>query len=226
MTSRADPVIGRIRDMRGLGPATERMLAEIDVTTPDELRALGAAEAYRRLRFRHGSVSRNALHAMEGALLDRDWREVAAGPRIVRAEPQHAPACAAILNDWIDATDWMPRIHTRESVEWFVSEVVFAMRRVWVALRDSEPVGFLALDIESTVTALYVAERARGRGVGRALLDAAKREAPGGLNLWTFQPNERARAFYAREGFREVRRTDGDNEEKVPDVLLRWEGGR
>ena len=143
---------------------------------------------------------------------------------IARAEPHHAPTCAAILNGWIDATLWMPRIHTPEAVEDHVREVVFAMRRVWVALDDDAPVGFLALDIEGTITALYVAEHARGMGVGRALLDEAKREEPRGLELWTFEPNTEARAFYAREGFRESGRSNGDNEEGVPDVLLRWEG--
>ena len=148
--------------------------------------------------------------------------EVVDRVRVARAEPRHAAACAAIMNDWIDATEWMPRVHPRGSVEWFVREVVFAMRRVWVALQGNEPVGFLALDAEGTVTALYVADRSRGQGIGRFLLNAAKSEERA-LELWTFQPNARARAFYSREGFRELRRTDGDNEEGVPDVLMRWE---
>jgi putative acetyltransferase len=42
------------------------------------------------------------------------------------------------------------------------------------------------------------------------------------LQLWTFARNEAARAFYAKRGFREIGQTDGDNEEKEPDVLLRW----
>ena len=151
--------------------------------------------------------------------------EVLDQTRIVRGDPDaHTVAATAILNDWIDATEWMPRIHLPEAVEGFVRDVVFAMRRVWTATVDGRPVGFLALDAEGTVTALYVAERFRGRGIGRALLDAAKGEERA-LELWTFQPNARARAFYAREGFSEVRRTAGDNEEGVPDVLLRWESG-
>ena len=143
---------------------------------------------------------------------------------------RHAAACATILNDWIDATGWMPRIHTPESARDFVADILFAMRRVWVAedwvaedlvVEGREVLGFLALDIEGTITALYVAAAARGRGVGRALLDRAKSEGRL-LELWAFQPNRGARRFYEREGFQEVRRTDGDNEEGVPDVLMRW----
>ena len=28
-----------------------------------------------------------------------------------------AKACAEIVNNWIDATDWMPRVHSREAIE-------------------------------------------------------------------------------------------------------------
>jgi hypothetical protein len=43
------------------------------------------------------------------------------------------------------------------------------------------------------------------------------------VRLWTFQRNTRSRLFYALQGFREVRRTDGQgNEEREPDVLLEW----
>ena len=53
-------------------------------------------------------------------------------------------------------------------------------------------------------------------------LDVAKAERPEGLTLWAFVANEGALRFYAREGFVEVARTDGDNEEGLPDVMLRW----
>lgn len=136
-------------------------------------------------------------------------------------QPEDALACATILNDWVDARPWMPRVHTRQDVEGFYRRTIFAKRKVWVV---GDPVaGFLALDVgEGMVTALYVART--GQGLGRALLDCAKRQCDA-LELWTFQANEGARRFYMREGFLEVRRTDGDNEERLPDVLLRWERG-
>ncbi len=136
-----------------------------------------------------------------------------------RGVPDDAPACAAILNAWIDDRDWMPRVHTPEEVEAFYKDFVFVHREVWVS---GVPVdGFMALDPEANmVTALYVARS--GEGIGRRLLDHAK-AGRSALELWTFVANEGARRFYAREGFREVRQTPGDNEEGLPDVLLRWE---
>ncbi|UVC07603.1 TfoX/Sxy family DNA transformation protein [Rhizobium sp. TH2] len=63
--------------MRNLGPKSEAWLAEIDIHTLDDLRAIGAVEAYARLRFRFGDIiTRNMLHAMAAALADIDWRQL------------------------------------------------------------------------------------------------------------------------------------------------------
>jgi DNA transformation protein and related proteins len=61
--------------MRNIGPKSRAWLAEIDIRTIDQLSALGAVEAYARLRFRFGKViSRNMLHALDAALAGIDWR--------------------------------------------------------------------------------------------------------------------------------------------------------
>lgn len=70
-----------IERMRNLGPATARMLAEVDVDGEDALRRMGAIEAYHRLKFRFGRrVTLVALYAMEAALRDCDWRLL--GPEV------------------------------------------------------------------------------------------------------------------------------------------------
>jgi GNAT superfamily N-acetyltransferase len=85
--------------------------------------------------------------------------------------------------------------------------------------------GFLARERDE-VLALYLAPEVRGRGVGKALLDAAK-ERRERLTLWVFQRNAGALRFYAREGFAEVERTDGArNDERLPDVRMVWERER
>jgi len=46
------------------------------------------------------------------------------------------------------------------------------------------------------------------------------------LELWVFQRNERARAFYRRHGFVLVEETDGaGNEERTPDARYAWARG-
>ncbi|MER9999480.1 TfoX/Sxy family protein [Mesorhizobium sp. M0051] len=72
----------RIEDMRNLGPATARMLAEIDVLCEEDLRGLGAVEAYHRLKFRFGQhITINALYAMEAAIRGCDWRALDSGTK-------------------------------------------------------------------------------------------------------------------------------------------------
>jgi GNAT superfamily N-acetyltransferase len=131
-------------------------------------------------------------------------------------------ACAAILNRWIDDTPWMPRLHERAAVERHYRETIFGERDIYISELEGAVAGFIALSSDHHVTALYLDRPMRGKGCGKALLDLAKQKHPGGLQLWTFEANADARRFYAREGFSEIRRSDGDNEEGLPDVLLQW----
>lgn len=135
-----------------------------------------------------------------------------------RGEIGDVPACAAILNAWIDGTAWMPRVHPAEDAARFLGNRLFVEHEIWVI--DAPVAGFIAIDPKKRmIHSLYVA--ATGRGLGKRLLDRAKRDYER-LELWAFLANERARRFYAREGFDELRRTDGENEENLPDVLLGW----
>lgn len=133
-------------------------------------------------------------------------------------------ACADILNRWIDATAWMPRIHDHADVERYYRETVFSERTVIVAERDERIAGFMALSSDHHVTALYIDTPDRGMGIGRDLLGAAKNLSPRELSLWTFEANGNAQRFYESQGFSAVRRTDGDNEESLPDILYHWRG--
>ncbi|MEM7488138.1 MAG: TfoX/Sxy family protein [Pseudomonadota bacterium] len=74
-TSDGGPADAPVGTLRNLGPAMERMLDEVGIAGARDLRAVGAVDAFRRLRFRFGGqVSTVALYALEGALTDRDWR--------------------------------------------------------------------------------------------------------------------------------------------------------
>ncbi|TNC46789.1 GNAT family N-acetyltransferase [Rubellimicrobium rubrum] len=139
--------------------------------------------------------------------------------RLRPATSEDAPALARILGDWVRETGWMPVLHTREEDLGFVRLMIEGME-VTVA-DEGSPLGFLALDGDQ-VPALQVAPEARGRGIGRALLDHAKSQNRH-LALWVFEANARAVAFYEREGFEVARRTDGlHNEEGLPDLRMIW----
>lgn len=140
--------------------------------------------------------------------------------RIRDASPEDAAALGRILSDWIDATPWMPRLHTRDEDYRFVAGPI---SRASVLTLDigGRPEGFLARDGER-IPAFYLAPERRGQGHGARLLDRAKRTSDR-LRLWAFQSNKDAIRFYEREGFAESRRTDGENDEGMPDVELVWQ---
>ena len=66
-----------LSDLRNLGPKSEEMLAAVHIRTPDDLTRAGAIAAFIALKQSGAAVSLNMLWALEGALNDRDWREVA-----------------------------------------------------------------------------------------------------------------------------------------------------
>lgn len=136
------------------------------------------------------------------------------------ARSTDAGKIGAILSEFIDTTDWMPRIHSRAEDVSFCGTMI---DRGWVTVAEQDQVqGFLAQDGDE-VNCLYVVNGAQGQGVGKALLDHAKQRSKR-LELWTLQANDGARRFYAREGFAEVEMTDGArNDENLPDVHLVWE---
>jgi len=116
-----------------------------------------------------------------------------------------------------------PPVHSNEEVTAWFCEVVVPTRDVWVAEADGAVVGMMVLD-DDWVDQLYVDPDWTGRGAGSRLITLAKQQRPEGLRLWTFQANEGARRFYERNGFVPTGMTDGDNEERAPDVRYEWRG--
>lgn len=142
--------------------------------------------------------------------------------KIRLARSQDVSICSAILNRWIDDTEWMPRVHSEKDVVDFYNNVVFQSHKLFVAETAGKVGGFVALGGDGLVNALYVGDGFRRRGIGGHLIAHAKKVLGEQVQLWTFQANKDAQRFYERHGFMEINRTDGDNEEGLPDVLMEW----
>jgi DNA transformation protein and related proteins len=72
----------RLQDLRGLGAKSEAALRHIGVSTPAQLQALGAVAAYARLVQAGQPHNLNMLWALEGAITQRDWKDVARTERL------------------------------------------------------------------------------------------------------------------------------------------------
>jgi GNAT superfamily N-acetyltransferase len=137
-----------------------------------------------------------------------------------RARATDAGAVGAILSEFVDTTDWMPRIHTRAED---LAHAGALIARGWVTVAELEGAvaGFVAQDGKD-LDALYVSAAMRGQGIGSQLLNHIKSGCEV-IELWTFQANRLAQSFYLKHGFIELRRTDGaDNDERLPDIRYQW----
>jgi ribosomal protein S18 acetylase RimI-like enzyme len=116
---------------------------------------------------------------------------------IRRARPEELPACADLYVKVLTETfTWLPpERHSR-------GEFLRAARdeEIYVAVENGRIVGLAGFFRPMNfIHSLYVDDR--GRGIGRALLDEVSRHARGPISLKVQQANQRAQAFYAREGF-------------------------
>lgn len=122
------------------------------------------------------------------------------------------------------ALPWLKGLHTPDEDRWFFRERVFRACEVWGAFDGDAMSGMIAFR-EGWIDQLYVLPSAQRHGVGTLLLQVAQ-QAFTALQLWTFQRNAQARAFYQARGFALIEQTDGSrNEEKEPDALYRWSRG-
>ena len=114
-----------------------------------------------------------------------------------------------------------PAVHTPEENRWWAARhAVPRPRGLGGRSTRGAVVGFIALRRPDWIGHIYLHPDYTGHGLGTRMIELAKQELDGPIQLWTFQSNAGARRFYARHGFAEVEQTDGDNEEQAPDVRL------
>jgi GNAT superfamily N-acetyltransferase len=115
-----------------------------------------------------------------------------------------------------------PQKRGHDQVTRWVEDVLLTTCRMWVAERDTEILGYAALEGDM-LEHLYLRPDVRRQGIGTLLLDEVRRHSPDGLSLHVFEQNTEARAFYERHGFTVLDTSDGSrNMENLPDMTLRW----
>ncbi|NWG22808.1 MAG: GNAT family N-acetyltransferase [Pseudorhodoplanes sp.] len=98
-----------------------------------------------------------------------------------------------------------PQIAFAERVEWWRArwrDDLVPVADIVLAERDGALAGFVTIDRKTGyLDQLAVAPEAWGSGVGKLLLDEAKRLSPGGITLHVNKDNERAIRIYEKSGF-------------------------
>lgn len=119
---------------------------------------------------------------------------------------------------------WLAGQHDAAAFAGFWREHLFPAFDLWGWHSGDALLGVMALQ-PGRIDQLFVAPAAQRLGIGSRLLTRAQ-AGQDVLELWTFERNLGARAFYEAHGFVAVEYTDGRrNEEREPDVRYRWVRG-
>lgn len=117
---------------------------------------------------------------------------------------------------------YLPVVHTEQETLDFFTNVVLREQEVWVAERSGRVAGFISFRA-GKIEHLYVDPEFQSLGIGTMLLQKAKDESNGRLELYVYLRNTRARSFYEKNGFSLVEITGGsNNEHQEPDGLYAW----
>lgn len=104
-----------------------------------------------------------------------------------------------------------------------IEEEYLPNSETWVACRAGQPLGFISL-IETFIGGLFIAPDHQGDGVGRKLVEHAKK-LKGDLSLEVYTENLQAVRFYEALGFREMSRRDVDDSGyPYPNAALQLKG--
>ena len=69
--------VASIASLKNLGPKSAAQIVAVGIDGPDEIRTVGAANVYHRVKSKFpNSTSLNLLWALQGALMELHWHDV------------------------------------------------------------------------------------------------------------------------------------------------------
>lgn len=139
--------------------------------------------------------------------------------------PYHRADSDAVLDLWLKASlqahDFVPQAFWHEQLT-AMRDHYLPQAETLVLEENDQVLGFVSLH-EQRLAALFVSPHAQGRGLGRELLNEAKRRRDR-LKLGVYRANTRAVAFYQAGGFVTVDETH-DPHTGQPELTMRWSRG-
>jgi GNAT superfamily N-acetyltransferase len=119
-----------------------------------------------------------------------------------RAGSRDLDAAASVWHESALSIDGgAPDVPSREALRYRIDAELRSGWDLHVAMRGERVVGMLAVRSgPATLDQIFVSPGEQGKGVGKALLDVAKRVMPAGFTLRMAASNEKAGRFYERQG--------------------------
>jgi ribosomal protein S18 acetylase RimI-like enzyme len=140
---------------------------------------------------------------------------------ITEYDPKYAEQTVQMWRESKESAIGQKEIHSFENHVNFLNTILAKQFKIELVLMDHKVVGMIAYN-ETEINQLYIHLDYQGIGIGKTLLDKAKRNSNGRLTLYTFEVNEKAQRFYEKHGFKVISRGH-ENEENLPDILYEWE---
>ena len=130
--------------------------------------------------------------------------------------------CTIWLNANLEAHAFIPAEYWQGNLSYVKEALSQAEVYVYEAEDGQTIQGFIGLNGEH-IEGLFVCAGMQSHGIGKRLLDYAKRKKAG-LLLNVYQKNTRALSFYQREGF-EIQREGLDPSTGEMEYIMEWHGG-
>jgi len=121
----------------------------------------------------------------------------------------------------LNVKDW----HSIDEQLAFLRGVIVPSNDVFLAVEENSDrvVGMMAVD-GTELNQLYIHVDHQRKGLGKRLIELAKKMSPGRLLLYTFEVNTGARQFYEKLGFKIIAR-GFEKEWQLSDIRYEWVSG-
>ncbi|MEZ4863611.1 MAG: GNAT family N-acetyltransferase [Caldilineaceae bacterium] len=141
--------------------------------------------------------------------------------KIIAYDEQYALATVQMWRASMERALGIKDHHTWEEQLNYLKELV-QKYSVYLALDEAadQVVGFMVVG-GTELDQLYIHVDYQGRGIGTQLLTLAKALSPGKLQLYTFEVNQKAQAFYEKHGFTIIGR-GVESESGMADIRYEW----
>lgn len=70
-------IVMKLRELKGFGPKSEEILAEVNINSVDEFMEIDPFELYKQLKANVKGTGLNSIYAIIGARENKHWQEVA-----------------------------------------------------------------------------------------------------------------------------------------------------